>query len=112
MTCKECSYFKGGFCSNQDTIVDPDDRICIGYEPRKERGMKLLIENPVEEVVKKLEEKKAFIEEDLEGIVIKEVLNINPGSLGIRVIFRTSNNVPEEIELINSDFRNLDLFVN
>ena len=36
MTCKECSYFKGGFCTNQDTIVDPEDRICIGYEPRKE----------------------------------------------------------------------------
>lgn len=74
--------------------------------------MKLLVEYPVEEVVEKLKSKKAFIEEDLEGYVIKEVLNINPGSLGIRVIFRTPNNIPEEIELINSDFRNLDLFIN
>jgi hypothetical protein len=74
--------------------------------------MKLLIETPAKEIIEKLESKKAFIEEDLEGIVLKEVLNINPGSLGIRVIFRTSNNIPEEIELINSDFRNLDLFIN
>lgn len=112
MTCNECMYFKGGFCSNLDTIVDPEDTVCMGFAIRKERSMKLLIETPVDEVVKKLEEKKAFIEEDLEGIVIKEVLNINPTALGIRVIFRTLNNVPEEIELINSDFRSLDLFIN
>ena len=112
MTCKECTYFKGGFCTNQDTIVDPEDRICIGYEPRKEYSMKLLIETPALEIREKLEKKRAFTEEDLEGIVLKEVLNINPGALGIRVIFRTSNNVPEEIELINSDFRLLHLFIN
>ena len=74
--------------------------------------MKLLIENPVDEVIEKLKEKKAFLEEDLEGMVVKEVLNINPSASGIRVIFRTPNNVPEEIELINSDFRGLDLFIN
>ena len=74
--------------------------------------MKLLIEYPVDEIVEKLKEKKAFIEEDLEGYVINEVLNINPTALGIRVIFRTSNNIPGELELINSDFRRLDLFIN
>jgi hypothetical protein len=105
-------YFKGGFCSNLDTIVDPEDMVCMGFAIRKERGMKLLIETPALEVRKKLESKKAFTEEDLEGIVLKEVLNINPSALGIRVIFRTSNNVPGEIELINSDFRLLHLFIN
>lgn len=74
--------------------------------------MKLLIEYPVDEVIEKLKEKKAFLEEDLEGYVINEVLNINPGSLGIRVIFMNMNGIPGEIELINSDFRRLDLFIN
>lgn len=112
MTCKECSYFKGGFCSNLDTIVDPEDRACMGYYPRKERSMKLLIENPTDEVIEKLKSKRAMLEADLEGIVIKEVLNINPGALGIRVIFRTHINIPGELELINSDFRNLSVFIN
>lgn len=106
------TYFKGGFCSNLDSIVDPDDEVCLGYNRRKERRMKLLIETPALEVREKLESKKAFTEEDLEGILLCEVLNINPGSLGIRIIFRTMKGVPEEIELINSDYRLLHLFIN
>ena len=74
--------------------------------------MKLLIENPTEEVLEKLRNKRAMLESDLEGIVIGEVLNINPGALGIRVIFMTHINISEEIVLINSDFRRLDLFIN
>jgi hypothetical protein len=116
MTCKECTYFKGGFCSNLDTIVDRNDRACMGYAPKVERRevrrMKLLIETPAKEIMEKLKSKKAYIEEDLEGIVLNEVLNINPGSLGIRVIFMSMNGIPEEIELINSDFRLLHLFIN
>lgn len=92
--------------------LDLDLKLNSNQLIRKELIMKLLIENPVEEVVEKLKSKRAYIEEDLEGILVKEVLNINPTALGIRVIFRTSNNVPGEIELINSDFRNLDLFIN
>lgn len=74
--------------------------------------MKLLIENPTEEILEKLRSKRANLEADLEGIVIAEVLNINPSALGIRVTFGTHINVPEEIELINSDFRLLHLFIN
>ena len=112
MTCMECSYFKGGFCGNLDTIVDPDDRACMGYYSRKERSMKLFIETPALEVREKLEKKKAFTEEDLDGLVLKEIVNINPGALGIRVIFRSMNGIPEELELVNSDFRLLHLFIN
>lgn len=74
--------------------------------------MKLLIENPTDEVLRNCKRKRAMLETDLEGIVIAEVLNINPDSLGIRVIFRTHINIPEEIVLTNSDFRLLHLFIN
>lgn len=73
--------------------------------------MKLLIETPALEIREKLEKKRAIIEEDLEGVLLKEVININPSALGIRVIFRSANNVPEEIEFVNSDFRLLHLYI-
>jgi hypothetical protein len=110
MSCKDCRYFEGGFCSNQDTIVDPDDRACIGYEPRKERRMKLFIETPALIVRTKLEDKKAVIEEEQKGLILKEVVNINPSPVGIRVIFKSSNNIPEEIELGTFDYRLLHLY--
>ena len=74
--------------------------------------MKLLIETPALEIREKLEKKRAIIEEDLEGVLLKEVININPSALGIRVIFRSMNGIPEELELVNSDFRLLHLFIN
>ena len=73
--------------------------------------MKLLIETPALEIREKLEKKRAIIEEDLEGVLLKEVININPSALGIRVIFRSAYNVPEEIEFVNSDFRLLHLYI-
>jgi hypothetical protein len=77
------------------------------------KEMKLFIETPALEIREKLVRKRAFIEEEPEGLVLKEILSITPSSVGIRIIFRTNpSQVPDEIEITNLDFRLMHLFVN
>jgi hypothetical protein len=75
--------------------------------------MNLFIETPALEIREKLVEKRAFIEEELDGLTLKEIKSITPIYSGIKVIFRTDPlYTPDEIEITNLDFRLMHLFVN